>query len=89
MPDTGFGIGDNVRSFDFAMGEFGRDLEGDRATFIEGTVIAIDDAPGCAVGCLHYHIEVTRDVCIGIEETRRIGDIVYPPIDYVGVEQIS
>ena len=38
-------IGDRVRSFDFAIGEFGRELLGEanseRAAYVEGTVVSI------------------------------------------------
>lgn len=76
-------VGDVVRSFDFAMGEFGRELEGDRASYIEGVVIAIGDSPACAANCPHYHIEVGREVSGGLENFHRgnlLGEIVYPPL---------
>ena len=76
-------VGDKVRSFDFAMGDFGRDLEGERASFIEGVVIAIGDSPGCVKGCPHFHIEVGREVSSGIENFHRghlIGEIVLPEV---------
>ncbi len=82
-------IGDKVRSFDFALGDFGRDLEGDRATYVEGVVIAIKDAPGCAQNCPHYAIEVGRDVDHGKESLQRVGQIVYPYLNYEGVEVIA
>lgn len=73
-------IGDKVRSFDFAMGDYGRDIHGERACYVDGIVIAIGDSPGCATNCPHYHIEVGRDVFGGIEQMHRVGDIVYPPV---------
>jgi hypothetical protein len=75
-------IGDKVRSFDFAMGDYGRDLEGESASYIEGVVIAIGDAPGCATNCPHFHIEVGREISGGLENFHRgqmLGEIVFPP----------
>ena len=71
-------IGTRVRSFDFTgPGEYGRDLEGERACYVEGEVVAFDHLQGCP----RYRILVDRDVFGGKEEETRLGDLVYPPIN--------
>ena len=70
--------GDRVRSFDFAEGEYGRDLTGPRAAFIEGVVEKIAEN---SYGCPCYYIKVTRDVFRGEESQRRIGRVVTPPVN--------
>jgi hypothetical protein len=78
-------VGDRVRSFDFAWpGEdWGRDLEGERASYVEGVVIEI----GVEIeGCPRYKIEVDRDVFGGEERDYanfrgRVGQFVYPPVN--------
>jgi hypothetical protein len=69
-------VGDRVRSFDFAMGGFGRDLSGERAAFVEGTVVAIGDHLG--LGYNQYHIKVDFDI---IGDGVRVGTMVYPPVN--------
>ena len=82
--------GDRVRSFDFAFGEFGRELIGDpdseRAAYVEGIVKGIGDWDGCAGGCEHYYIKVDVDVFRGEEQTSRVGSVVYPPVHDVLTE---
>ena len=68
--------GDRVRSFDFANGEYGRDLEGERACYVEGTVI---DLPTMAE-CKRYHIVVERRI-FGGKEILDGEDSVFPPIN--------
>ena len=70
-------VGDFVRSFDFVIGKFGKDLEGDRASFVEGQVV--DFTP--MGGCQRYAILVTKDVFGGEEQTNRVGTTVYPPVN--------
>jgi len=71
-------VGDKVRSFDFADGEWGRDLTGERACYVEGQVISI----GMIMeGCPRYEILVERDVFGGEESDRRVGTQVYPPVN--------
>ena len=70
-------VGDRVRSFDFATSPGGRDLEGDRACYVEGVVedlVRID-------GCLRYKILVERDVFGGKEESTRVGRYMHPPVN--------
>jgi len=71
-------IGTRVRSFDFAQDDgFGRDLEGDRACYVEGEVVGFEHIEGCK----RYRILVDRDVFSGKEEDRRLGRLVTPPIN--------
>ncbi len=75
-------VGDRVRSFDFADtfedGEqFGRDLEGERACYVEGRVEEFVRVEGC----LRYRILVDRDVFGGKESDRRVGRYVTPPVN--------
>ena len=70
-------VGDRVRSFDFATSPGGRDLEGERACYVEGVVedlVRID-------GCLRYTILVERDVFGGKEESTRVGRYMHPPVN--------
>ena len=70
-------VGDRVRSFDFSRGPGGRDLSGERACYVEGRVedfVTIE-------GCLRYRILVDRDVFGGVDEDRRIGRFVTPPVN--------
>lgn len=75
-------IGTRVRSFDFAetVGdqEYGRDLQGERACYIEGTVEAIDTEN---FDCPRYKIRIEHRVFAG-----RVGLIpgevvAYPPVN--------
>ena len=71
-------VGDRVRSFDFVQGDFGRDLEGERACYVEGVVEAFVERGGCP----RYEIRVDRDVfrgCLGAQD--RAGKTVYPPVN--------
>ena len=75
-------IGSRVRSFDFAGNltdgtRTGRDLEGERACFVEGEVVAFDHQEGCK----RYRILVDYDVFGGEESSRRVGTLVYPPVN--------
>jgi len=76
-------VGDKVRSFDFAEnfnGEiFGRDLEGNRASYVEGKLVSIQIHPHFGYDC--YEILVERDVFGGKESSRRVGRKVYPPVN--------
>ena len=75
--------GSKVRSFDFSQtfsGEvFGRDLEGKRASYVEGRVVSIQIHPHFGYDC--YEILVERDVFGGKESDRRVGRKVYPPVN--------
>ena len=80
-------IGSRVRSFDFAdayendNGEtvvIGRDVEGERACYVEGVVTAVQRG---SYGMEQYVIEVTRDMFGGSESDRRVGNVVYPPVN--------
>jgi len=87
-------IGHKVRSFDFVeTWNFpdprdtsddpapthitGRDLTGERACYCEGVVEDIVDLEGCP----RYAIRVTRKVFGGKETDRRLGTLVFPPIN--------
>ena len=70
-------IGNRVRSFDFADGPDGRALKGDRACYVEGTVMAIEEVQGCD----RYRILVNRDVFQGEELENRVGREVFPPVN--------
>ena len=70
-------IGNRVRSFAFADGPDGRALEGERACYVEGTVMAIEEVRGCN----RYRIFVDRDVFGGKESDNRVGNEVFPPIN--------
>ena len=67
-------IGTRVRSFDFAHD---RSLDGARACYVEGEVVGFDHVEGCD----RYRILVDRDIFGGVEEDRRVGDLIYPPIN--------
>jgi len=70
-------VGTKVRSFDFA----GRELTGERACYVEGTVVAKGKCPPVCVCSKHYHILVARQVFGGRERTELVGEIVYPPLN--------
>ena len=70
-------IGSRVRSFDFANGEYGRDVDGDRACYVEGKVVGFDHVEGCD----RYRILVDRDVFGGEESDRRVGRLITPPVN--------
>ena len=73
----GITIGSRVRSFDFADGDYGRDLDGERACYVEGVVSGYKFVEGCE----RYQILVDRDVFGGKESDRRIGRTVTPPVN--------
>jgi len=87
-------IGHKVRSFDFVetwnfpdpadtsanpapTHTTGRDLVGERARYVEGVVEAIEPQEGCQ----RYAIRVSRQVSRGEETDRRLGTLVFPPIN--------
>ena len=76
-------VGDKVRSFDFADTfddgkQFGRDLEVDRACYVEGEVEGFKEVEGCQ----RYIIRVDHKVFGGKEEDI-LGRFpyVYPPVN--------
>lgn len=78
-PDTTIAVGDYVRSFDFPRPDgSGRDLTGDRACYVEGTVSMIGEIDGCN----RYLIHVSRCVFGGkeIPKTQR-EPYVNPPVN--------
>jgi hypothetical protein len=70
-------VGDRVRSFDFSTSPGGRDLDGDRACFVEGRVESLVTVEGC----LRYRILVERDVFGGEDSTTRVGRYTHPPVN--------
>jgi hypothetical protein len=64
--------GQRVRSFDFD----GRDLEGERACYVEGTVMGFDNIQGCD----RYVIKVSKRV-FGGEEVTPEDDTFIPPVN--------
>ena len=70
-------VGDRVRSFDFSTSPGGRDLEGERACYVEGRVEELVEVEGC----LRYRILVDRDVFGGKEESTRVGRYMHPPVN--------
>jgi len=70
-------VGDRVRSFDFSTSPGGRDLDGDRACYVEGRVVELVEVEGC----LRYRILVERDVFGGKEESTRVGRYMHPPVN--------
>jgi len=75
-------VGKQVRSFDFADRPGGRDIEGERACFVQGQVLGITDPDEHPTfrGCARYIIHVTRKVSGG-EERDGGASIMYPPIN--------
>lgn len=79
-------VGDSVRSFDFADGKFGRDLVGERACYIEGTVVDItrmvpgEDGFLMDAGCDRYVIAVDKRV-FGGEVVKAEASTFYPPVN--------
>ena len=68
-------VGSHVRSFDF---HYMRDLEGDRACYMEGEVTDIVEHPHYGYKC--YEIQVSRVVVGGKEENE--GHLtIYPPVN--------
>jgi len=70
-------VGDRVRSFDYVQGDFGRDLDGDRACYVEGIIEDLVEREGCP----RYEIRVDYDVFGGDERNHRDGNLVYPPVN--------
>lgn len=73
-------VGDAVRSFDFPMygRNLGRDLEGERAAYVEGYVVDIVETDA---GYDAYHIMVNKDVFGGEESDARVGNIITAPVN--------
>jgi hypothetical protein len=76
-------VGDKVRSFDFV---YDRDLDGEQACYVEGTVKEIynasqQEAHGFLSLDRRYRILVERDVWGGIEGSSRVGITVNPPVN--------
>ena len=71
-------VGSKVRSFDFARGDGGRELEGERACYVEGIVEGFKEVEGCE----RYIVRVDRKV-FGGEEEDILGRFpyVYPPVN--------
>ena len=71
-------VGSKVRSFDFARDGRGRDLEGERACYVEGVVEGFKEVEGCE----RYIVRVDRKV-FGGEEEDILGRFpyVYPPVN--------
>ena len=65
-------VGDFVRSFDFPN----RDIEGERACYMEGRVVDFQDYQGCT----RYVIEVSRCVFAG-EEKDAWPKRIFPPVN--------
>ena len=88
-------VGDKVRSFDFAdprHPEWGRDLEGERAAYVEGLVVAVLPAGAefavergkvaCFPDCDRYAIKVETRVWSGKREAPREAETwVFPPVN--------
>ena len=70
-------VGSKVRSFDFARDGRGRQLEGERACYIEGVVKGFKDLEGCK----RYVIRVDRKVWAGEEVENPYRGNVYPPVN--------
>jgi hypothetical protein len=70
-------VGNRVRSFDFVQGDFGRDLEGERACYVEGIVEGFKKLEGCE----RYVIRVERKVWAGEEVEDPYRGCVYPPVN--------
>jgi len=73
-------VGDRVRSFDFVLGDLGRNLVGDQACYVEGHVQDIVEREGCKC----YEIRVDLDIFGGIlvrwPRGGRVGNLVYSPV---------
>ena len=68
-------VGNRVRSFDF---HYYRELEGDRACYMEGEVTRIVEHPHFGYKC--YEIQVDRCVSGGIERDS-YPEVIYPPVN--------
>ena len=67
-------VGNRVRSFDFPRS---RDLEGERACYVEGIVEGFEHVEGCE----RYKIRVERKVWAGEEVENPYRGHVYPPLN--------
>jgi len=67
-------VGDRVRSFHFTS----RDLNGERACYVEGVVMEITPP---IEGCARYAIKVDRNIWGGVDHCEGYGGFVYPPIN--------
>ena len=77
MESQEFKIGEVVRSYDFCSIDSSRTLEGEQANYIEGIIEDI-----MTVGSYRqYVIRVHKDVTRGHEQTYRVGQYVYPPVN--------
>ena len=70
-------VGSKVRSFDFARDGRGRQLEGERACYVEGVVEGFKKLEGCE----RYVIRVERKVWAGEEVEDPYRGHVYPPVN--------
>jgi hypothetical protein len=69
-------VGARVRSFDFP--DVARELEGERACYVEGVVEGVcRDFPDCP----RYAIKVDRQVFAGKETDHLVGEHVFPPLN--------
>jgi hypothetical protein len=77
--DNPIELGARVRSFDFAHHDgIGRDLEGERAAYVEGVVEGSCEDFG---DCTRYAIRVERQVAGGLEVDHLVGERVFPPLN--------
>ena len=76
-------VGNFVRSFDFAWSDFGRDLEGERACYIEGFVEGVTDPKTDEHfrDCARYRICVSRRVLGGRSQPDAQSNYVFPPVN--------
>lgn len=72
------GMGDKVRSFDFANGTFGYDLEGERACYVEGVILGVGDFLG--QGFDQYKILCLKRI-FGGKEVQPEEDYFFPPVN--------
>lgn len=73
MDNSSIKSGDFVRSFDFED----RDLEGDRACYVEGEVTGFQEVEGCN----RYAIRITKRVRGGAVTVEAGMGYVYPPVN--------
>ena len=70
-------VGDKVRSFDFARDGRGKQLKGERACYVEGTIEGFKRIEGCD----RYMIRVERKVWAGEEVENPYDGHVFPPLN--------
>ena len=70
-------VGDRVRSFDFARDGRGKQLKGERACYVEGTIEGFKRIEGCD----RYMIRVERKVWAGEEVESPYDGHVFPPLN--------